>query len=105
MTSELEKFWRPNLGYIAATRYEANFTDRDRRLDTAVLLGAIHGDTGDGFMAPYDDRILASLQKLREAFHSVYDINRNGPSDLGDAFGRYPEDTYDGYGTRGRGNP
>lgn len=104
MTAEIEKFWKAESGYIIATRY-FNWSDprRESRLDSAVLLGSILGDSGDGFMAPYDDRVLATLQRLRDAFRSIYYINNDSP--LGDALGRYPEDTYDGYSTASSGNP
>jgi glucoamylase len=103
MTAEIEKFWKPESGYIIATRYFNGISPRrESRLDSAVLLGSILGDAGDGFMAPYDDRVLATLQRLRETFRSLYQINRN--QTLGDALGRYPEDTYDGYRTDSTGN-
>jgi glucoamylase len=103
MTAEIEKFWNPGSGYIIATRYPSGANARrESRLDSAVILGSILGDAGDGFMAPYDDRILATLQKLSDAFKSLYHINRN--TELGVALGRYPEDTYDGYNTNSSGN-
>lgn len=100
----LSQFWSPNSGYILASKFEGYAgQSRESRLDTAVLFGALAGDAGDGFMAPYDDRVLATLQRLRDVFGSLYNINRNAA--LGEALGRYPEDTYDGYTTDSIGNP
>ncbi|MBL7669405.1 MAG: glycoside hydrolase family 15 protein [Bdellovibrionaceae bacterium] len=100
---EIESLWNPQAGYIFASRFEGDAGRyRESRLDTAVLFGALAGDYVDGFMAPYDDRVLATLHRLREVFGSIYQINQN--STFGPALGRYPEDVYDGVSTS-IGNP
>jgi glucoamylase len=102
--NEVEKLWSSQAGYILASAYEGDSgRSRESRLDTAVLFGALAGNFSDGFMAPYDDRVLATLQRLRDVFGSIYQINKNSP--WGEALGRYPEDTYDGVSTYSIGNP
>lgn len=103
ITPEIEKFWNSSQGFIGATRNHKAGIFKKSNLDTAVLLGAILGDAGDGFMSPTSDRVLASLQKLKEAFRNIYAINQN--TAMAEALGRYPEDTYDGYSTNSVGNP
>jgi glucoamylase len=102
--AEIEKLWDPRAGYILASTYEGHAGhSRESRLDTAVLFGSLAGNFSDRFMAPYDDRVLATLQRLQEVFGSIYPINSN--SIYGTALGRYPEDIYDGVSTSSIGNP
>lgn len=72
-------------------------------LDASVVLAVHHGFTGDGFFSPSDDRVLATVARLEEAFQKLYAINQKGIPGL--AIGRYPEDKYDGYTTSREGNP
>lgn len=99
----LNAFWNPNVNYILTTINMQSGPRKNSMLDSSVLLAAIYGDIGDGYYAPYDDRVLASLQVMREVFQRIYPINQN--QNLGIAIGRYPEDTYDGVSTNGVGNP
>jgi glucoamylase len=80
-------------GFVA--RSAAEF--KPSGLDAAVVLGALHGDTGDGFFGPSDDWILGTAFHLERAFREIYPINR--AQELAPAIGQYPEDTYFG------GNP
>lgn len=102
----LNSHWNPEKGYIEATRYWKGGIDwKYSGLDTAVILGAIKGDTGDGFFGATDDRVLATANRLRQTFQDHYAVNKRGL--FGTLVGRYPEDRYDGYATDGSppGNP
>ena len=72
-------------------------------LDVAVILGALHGFTGDGFLEYSDPRLALYAEKLVKAFQEIYPVNFNA-SHLGAAIGRYPEDRYSGTSSVG-GNP
>ena len=48
--------------------------------------------------------MLATAHAVEQVFEGLYPVNRFHPSNLGTAIGRYPEDSYDGYGTSA-GNP
>lgn len=98
----LEKFWNTNTNYIITAVNVQSGPRKPSLLDSSVLLAALYGDVGDGFYAPYDDRVLATLQVLKDTFQKEYSINQNAG---GVALGRYPEDTYDGVNTSGIGNP
>lgn len=104
IATKLNSFWDGKKGYIRASQGLGSANNgKTSSLDTAVLLGAIAGETTDDFFAAYDDRILATLNKLERTFAPIYSINNN--SSFGIALGRYPEDRYDGYTTNAKGNP
>ena len=93
---EIDKHWSPSRGYLLETLNRMyGSVEKSSGLDVAVILGAIHGNTRDGFYAITGDRILATAYHLRESFRQIYPINSN--PDLAPAIGRYPEDIYDGY--------
>ena len=48
--------------------------------------------------------MLATAVAIENSFANLYTINKNKPSWLGTAIGRYPEDTYNGNGNS-QGNP
>ena len=98
----LQSFWNSSGNYVVTTINMQSGPRKVSLLDSSVLLAALYGDVGDGFYAPYDDRILATLEVLKEVFRKEYPINQN--PNLGVAIGRYPEDTYDGVSTNGTGN-
>jgi glucoamylase len=122
VNKELEKFWDPNRQFIMATVFvnadqletsgavpynPAGHQSNNRgksQLDTAVLLAVLHSNLDGGTFSIIDDRVLATFQRLKDSFSSIYTVNGKR-SDLGTAFGRYPEDTYNGYDTNGAGNP
>jgi len=72
-------------------------------LDTATILGVLHGETQDGFFALSSDVVLNTALELEKSFRKLYPINDGAQGAV--AMGRYPEDTYDGYHTSGLGNP
>jgi len=63
-------------------------------IDVAIVLGALHGATDDGFMNITDERLMSSANVIMKSFTNIYDINHN--TDLAPAIGRYPEDVYSG---------
>ncbi len=99
----LQGFWNPNGNYILATLNPQGPHPKPLNLDASVLLAALYGDLGDGFIAPYDDHVLATLEVLKEVFQKQFPVNQN--LNFGIALGRYPGDTYDGVRTNSVGNP
>ena len=78
--------------------------------DTAVLLGLIHGYAGDGIFNYNNPKVLASAYEIATSFIPVFPIaathfDASTGEPLGIPIGRYPEDTYDGVETTGKGNP
>lgn len=120
---QLNQFWNAKQGFVLTTLFPqfslfggiASPMQFRSQLDSAVILAVLHSEIADDSFSIDDDRILATYQKLRESFASAYAINKipsQGKSailtknlSLGTAFGRYPEDTYNGYETNGLGNP
>ena len=107
LESEIIKFWREDQGYITVT-LQPETNDPKAGLDVAVILGVLHGCTGDGFFCPTSDFVLSTAERLRSVFQFEYAINSrqtnvNGET-LGTAIGRYPEDRYNGYMVGGLGN-
>jgi len=78
-----------------------------RSLDSAVILGSLYGETGDGFYSPTSDKVVKTAQALEDALRGVYQINDKDDAAgvPGYLVGRYPNDTYTGYATGGLGNP
>ncbi|KAJ3085680.1 glycoside hydrolase 15 protein [Quaeritorhiza haematococci] len=77
---------------------------------TATILGVIHGYSNDRFYSPTNERVLATLEQIRQDFETEYNIAGikvdEGGLPLGTPFGRYKEDVYDGTMWWGsRGNP
>jgi glucoamylase len=107
---EIDKHWDGH-GQQLITSFDFQFGDRAKasRLDIASVLGALHGDTRDGFYSPTSDRVLATAAKLKQVFQGKYPINARTTDFDGKrvevAIGRYPEDTYDGYKVGSVGNP
>jgi glucoamylase len=100
----LEKHWDAGRELINPTlNWRGGIGYKSSQLDTAVILGVLHGYAGDDFFAPNDPRVLATAAKLTQAFKRDYPINHrsNVP---GTAIGRYPEDKYAGTHFDG-GNP
>ncbi len=103
IAQSLQVFWNSNANYIMTSVNVRSGPRKTNLIDSSVLMAALYGDIGDGYYAPYDDRILASLQVMKESFQKLYPINQN--TKVGVALGRYPDDTYDGVSTNGIGNP
>jgi glucoamylase len=95
---------RRSFSFIATMFQDGGLLGKNSGLDSAIILGVLHGYADDGFLAPSSDLILSSAHQIRLAFHSLYGINRN--TSVGTAIGRYPEDVYNGNGTSPNGgNP
>jgi glucoamylase len=105
---EIEKHWSSSQQILLATldaQNQPGCRSKDSGLDVAVVLGALHGCVGDGFLCPGSDQVLITAERLRSAFDGIYRINqvaqnRAGEA-VGSAIGRYPEDCYDGVTTNG----
>lgn len=111
INSRLENFWYPSQGYVLATLFGANTSAtkslirarNKSQLDIAVLLATLHAEIPQASFNVADPRIFSTYLTLKNAFSAIYSINKE--SQLNTSLGRYPEDTYDGYTTTGRGNP
>ena len=105
--ASINKHWDAASGVIQETLPPHPGPQKFQELDCAVVLGALEGDMGDGYFGANDQRVLSSAAKLRTAFNGVYAINDlDSQRGLGGfLIGRYPNDTYDGYETSGKGNP
>ncbi|KAI8143491.1 glucoamylase [Fennellomyces sp. T-0311] len=97
---KLETFWSSS--YLFVTQQHCGGVEKPSGLDISVLLAANHA--GLPPFTPGSDKMLATAHALEEAFEALYPVNDFHPSHIGTAIGRYPEDTYDGYGTSA-GNP
>ena len=102
--------WDEARGYLVETLGRDDGTNyKVSNLDSGVILASLHAAGPDGFYAPWDEHILATAVQLKETFRQLYPINRvrrdrHDNLVLGVAFGRYPEDRYDGAANIG-GNP
>ncbi len=110
LEAELAKHWDAGRGYVVATLdYEGGDRGKHSNIDSAVILGILHGQTADAFMSPVRDIYLATAEKMRLAFNQSYSINGRVTDFEGarieTAIGRYPEDVYDGLTIEGKGNP
>lgn len=89
---------------IIQPNFPVNGNYRPSSLDASVVLGSLHAIKSDDlYYSPANSKILSTAQKIQEAFHNLYEVNKNAPQ-LGTAIGRYPEDHYDGNENR-YGNP
>ncbi|KAJ1509802.1 hypothetical protein HMI54_002101 [Coelomomyces lativittatus] len=88
--------------WLAPTVSEVRGFPKPSRLDTSVILAALHTYEWQEYL---NDFFLATVDKLAHAFHEVYPINHPRPlkekekgsySYLVDVVGRYPEDVYQG---------
>ena len=96
----LQKFWSPKQGFLRET---IDGGGNRSGLDTAVILGVLHGATPDRYLAANNNWVMATAARLIEAFSHLYRINRLHPNSA-PAIGRYPEDVYNGVNDS-RGNP
>ncbi|KAI7851988.1 glucoamylase precursor [Circinella umbellata] len=101
--TKLESFWSSSNNYITVTQSYSGGVQK-AGLDVSTLIAANQGSMGDGFYTPGSDKMLATAVAIENSFANIYTINKNKPSWLGTAIGRYPEDTYNGNGN-GQGNP
>jgi glucoamylase len=99
LEGEIAKHWDADRGYLLVTlNRDGGMGGKGSGLDVAVILAALHGDAGDGFYDATNEQILASSVKIQQSFQKIFPINQI--QGLGTAIGRYPEDTYDGYGSQ-----
>jgi glucoamylase len=76
---------------------------KNSQIDSAIILGVLHGHTDDGFFSFSDERVKQTLTRMIIEFKSTYAINQRAEIH-GVAIGRYPEDKYAGAHFNG-GNP
>lgn len=109
INARLDSFWSANQGFILATEFSffsARSLPHARTksfLDVAVILGVLHSEVSNYNFSVTDPRVFSTYLSLKKVFSNIYSINKE--KTLNTSFGRYPEDTYDGYVTTGRGNP
>jgi glucoamylase len=93
---QLKNFWDNKHKYFRATMNRRAGVDyKSSELDVAVILGMLHGFTGDEFLKFSDPRVLSTIDALENSFRRIYPINQRAEIP-GVAFGRYPEDRYGG---------
>ena len=87
----LAKYWNSTLGYIGASKGLQQAPDSQYKisnLDTAVILGILHGPEIFEFD---DEKALSTLRTLETAFASEYKINKRNRVP---AIGRFTDDVY-----------
>lgn len=110
ISAQINKFWDPNRE-ILLYEYGPVLSNKASYLDTAVLLGILHGYAGDGFYSYTNDRVFSTAVRIATAFINVYPIANKSRSDsdgrpLAPPVGRYPEDVFNGIKTKPNGgNP
>lgn len=65
-----------------------------KELDIAVILATLHGSGSGNTHSVQDARMHATLARLEALFDADYPINRDRPSTLAPAMGRYAGDVY-----------
>ncbi|KAJ2497600.1 hypothetical protein GGH96_004975 [Coemansia sp. RSA 1972] len=106
---KLPEFWDVDHGYIVATLNKTGgIRTKNSNLDAQVLLAALHHGTPKLLASR---AVAATVNRLVHVFDRLYVVNHVQRTKLGGqwvdvaaAVGRYPEDVYDGDGSRG-GNP
>jgi len=73
LTSSLSEFWDPNRQLILY-EYGPILRDKSSYKDIAVILGVIHGYTGDGVYSFTNDQVLCTALQISTSFLSVYPI-------------------------------
>ncbi|KAI8365637.1 glucoamylase glam [Choanephora cucurbitarum] len=101
--SKIDSFWSSNNNYVAVSQSVTGGVSK-AGYDVSTLIAANVGSLSDGFYTPGSERMLATAVAIEDKFANLYGINRNLDSSLGNAIGRYPEDTYNGNGNS-QGNP
>ncbi|KAI8075404.1 glucoamylase glam [Gilbertella persicaria] len=101
--TKIDTFWSSSNNYVAVSQSVTGGVNK-AGYDVANLIAANVGSLDDGFYTPGSERILATAVAVESKFASIYGVNQNLPSWLGNSIGRYPEDTYNGNGNS-QGNP
>lgn len=103
LESKISQHWSRKQSQIHITLNRVEGIDyKDSGLDSAVILGALHGEFGS-FFSVYDERVQTTFDKMVRKFSEIYEVNKKYPQ-FGVALGRYPEDKYAGTHFNG-GNP
>lgn len=114
LEQEISRHWDAGRGYITVTLNRVGGLDyKSSGLDVAIVLAALHaaprGGSSDSFFTVTDDRVLATAEKISDAFHEVFPINARDRDwqnqQMGPGIGRYPEDRYSGTTSSQQGNP
>lgn len=99
---QLETHWLADKKYFTISKNRIEGGDNKKTdLDTAVILGILHGglDSETTFSVK-DDRVLSTAHELELMFQRIYKINQDlTGQELAPAMGRYEDDVYFG------GNP
>jgi glucoamylase len=104
--AELQRHWDREAGYIKTSiNYVSGHPYKTSGLDVAVILGVLHGEVPGRSFSVIDDYVLATALRIRDEFNCLYGVNNDGEDRPGVAIGRYPEDRYNGYDSKGEGNP
>lgn len=109
LSSTMSEFWDPNRD-ILLYEYGPILHGKSSYLDTAVILGVIHGYANDGFYGYTSAKVLSTAVRIATSFIDIYPI-ANTTTDsagniLGIPVGRYPEDVFNGTETqKNGGNP
>lgn len=105
--NNLSSFWSNEKGYYLTTLSNtAGITSKTSNLDVAIILGVLHSKRTTGNFSITDPKVLQTAVVLENVFQSLYKVNQKFPNEsLAPGIGRYPEDTYNGYDTNGKGNP
>ncbi len=84
-------------GFVEQTLEKERGFPKPSNLDIATILALLHTNmTPNDVIYMSHPKVQATLVKLEDRFRNIYPINSK--NDLGTAYGRYPEDTYDGIG-------
>lgn len=102
--------WNAGYNSIMETPPGHGGPQKTNELDSAVLLGVLYGAVhNDSFYTYNDPQVLATLAALQNYFLNTanYAIQSadTAAGVRGVLFGRYPNDSYDGYQTGSQGNP
>jgi len=90
---ELNRYWLADLGFYSSRRMPPGATST-KRLDIAVILGAVHARDAEDVHSARDPRIHSTLAKIEQLFDRLYPINRDRPRERAPALGRYEGDVY-----------
>lgn len=109
MEDPIRKHWNAGTGVIMATTPPHPGPQKYNEIDSAVHLGVLYGYAGDDFFGYDSDQVTSSVAKYQDVMCGAgqpYPINTadDQAGIPGCLTGRYPNDTYDGYG-QGTGNP
>jgi glucoamylase len=94
LTTLLEEHWASDLGYYRSilNGKAKNGALRGHELNIDIVFACTYNG-----LPCFDERMLATVAKLRDKFEKLYPINEQDQKlDIGPLIGRYPGDMYDG---------